>query len=115
MPRYFGQGAEVIIQNGLADLGSEVLRDHSDRRNHLSSFLEIIDAHERITAASQPQRAIRVAYAVYALLFAVNQRLVFPAPRPDAFAVASRRPGTQFSRGDRFLQQNRPFAYRCVK
>ena len=53
MPRYFGHcPKDSIIQGGLADFGGKVLRDHSDRRNHLSSFLEIFDAHERITAAS---------------------------------------------------------------
>jgi hypothetical protein len=53
MPRYFGHCPKhSIIQSGLADLGGEVLRDHSDRGNHLLSFIEIFDAHKRIVAAS---------------------------------------------------------------
>src|SRR5262249_34800719 len=53
MPRYFGHcPKDSIIQGGLADFGGKVLRDHSDRRNHLSSFLEIFDTHEPIVAAS---------------------------------------------------------------
>jgi hypothetical protein len=53
MPRYFGHcPKDSSIQGGLADLGGKVLRDHSDRLNHLLSLLEIIDAHGRIVAAS---------------------------------------------------------------
>jgi hypothetical protein len=41
-----------MIQGGLADVGGKVLGDHSDRLNHLSSFLEIFGTHERIEATS---------------------------------------------------------------
>ena len=59
VPRHFGHCPEdPIVQRGLANLGGKVLRDHSDRRNHLSSlFLKICDAHE---ASSSSERGRRV-------------------------------------------------------
>jgi len=46
--RHFGHRPEdPIVQRGLANLGDKVLRDQSDRRNHLSSLvLEMGDAHK---------------------------------------------------------------------
>jgi hypothetical protein len=53
MPRYFGHcPKDSLIQGGLADLSGKVMRDRSDRRNHLSSLLKIFNTHERIVAAS---------------------------------------------------------------
>ena len=58
MPRYFGHcPKDSIIQGGLADLGGKVLRDPSDRRNHLSSlFLKELRVHETLIAAPSEAR-----------------------------------------------------------
>jgi hypothetical protein len=48
MPRYLSHRTEdPIVQCSFANLGGEVLCDHSDRRNHLSSLsLKVCGAHE---------------------------------------------------------------------
>jgi hypothetical protein len=48
VPRYFGDRPEdPIVQSGLTNLVDKVLRDQSDRRNHLSSLvLKMGDAHK---------------------------------------------------------------------
>src|SRR4029077_817459 len=58
VPRYFSHRPEdPIVQSGLTNLVAKVLRDQSDRRNHLSSlFLKMGNSHDARPSNSERSR-----------------------------------------------------------